>query len=222
VHRVLEQLFDVPPERRDLRAATDLVAPSWAEALAEYPQLAEMFGTSQALAQWLESAAVLLRRYFTMEDPRRLRPAERELYVETDLASGLRLRGYVDRLEVSTSGLVRVVDYKTGTAPPEAYEGRALFQMKFYALVLWRTSGVVPALLQLMYLGDGEVLRYEPTEADLLGTERKVEAIWAAIRRATDTGDWRPSPGRRCDWCAHHDLCPAWGGTPPPLPGPET
>jgi putative RecB family exonuclease len=61
-------------------------------------------------------------------------------------------------------------------------------------------------------------LRYEPDEAGLLATERKVAALWQAIERATETGDWRPSPSRVCEWCHHRPLCPAWGGTPPPLP----
>jgi putative RecB family exonuclease len=90
--------------------------------------------------------------------------------------------------------------------------------MKFYALVLWRVRGQVPRLLQLIYLGSGEVLRYVPDEADLRATERKVLALWAAISRATERGDWRASPSRLCDWCEHKALCPAFGGTPPPLP----
>jgi putative RecB family exonuclease len=98
------------------------------------------------------------------------------------------------------------------------FEAKALFQMKFYALVIWRTRGVLPAMLQLVYLGNGEMLRYVPDERDLLATERKVEAIWRAIRLAEESGDWRPSPGRLCSWCAHQAVCPAWGGTPPPLP----
>ena len=73
-------------------------------------------------------------------------------------------------------------------------------------------------MLQLIYLGNGEMLRYVPDEADLLATERKVEAIWKAIVRAHETGDWRPSRSRLCDWCSFHDLCPEFGGTPPPLP----
>ena len=93
--------------------------------------------------------------------------------------------------------------------------------MRFYALVLWRTTGVVPTLLQLMYLGDREVLRYEPDEADLLATERKLRALWAAIERATRERDFRPSPSRLCGWCDHQALCPAFGGTPPPWPEPE-
>ncbi len=75
-----------------------------------------------------------------------------------------------------------MVDYKTGRSPGEFFEAKALFQMKFYALVIWRTRGVLPAMLQLVYLGNGEILRYTPDEHDLLATERKVEAIWQAIR----------------------------------------
>lgn len=113
---------------------------------------------------------------------------------------------------------MRVVDYKTGRAPSELFEGKALFQMKFYALVLWRSRGVMPTLLQLVYLGDGQIVRYAPDEADLRALERNVAAVWQAIRRAAETGDWRPRTSRLCDWCDFRDLCPEWGGTPPPLP----
>ena len=160
----------------------------------------------------------MLDRYFTLEDPTRLEPAERELYVESLLESRLLLRGFVDRLDVSPDGRLRVVDYKTGRSPGPLFEAKALFQMKFYALVIWRNRGVVPTVLQLVYLGNAELLRYEPDEQDLLATERKVVAIWQAIRQAEETGDWRPNPGRMCDWCSHQAICPAWGGTPPPLP----
>ena len=64
---------------------------------------------------------------------------------------------------------MRIVDYKTGRAPSPLFEAKALFQMKFYALVLWRLRGAVPALLQLVYLGNGEVLRYAPDEARAAG-----------------------------------------------------
>ena len=170
------------------------------------------------LAAWLEGAGVMLDRYFTLEDPRRIEPAHRELSVEAELASGLHLRGYIDRLDVAPGGEIRIVDYKTGTAPPEAFEARAMFQMRFYALAIWRAQGRVPSMLQLMYLGNGEIVRYQPDESDLLATERKVEALWQAIERALRSGDWRPRPGRICEWCAHQAICPAFGGTPPPLP----
>jgi RecB family exonuclease len=111
-----------------------------------------------------------------------------------------------------------VPTHNTGRSPGEFFEAKALFQMKFYALVIWRTRGVVPAMLQLVYLGNGELVRYVPDEDDLRATERKVEAIWRAIRAAEEAGDWRPNKSRLCDWCAHQSICPEFGGTPPPLP----
>ena len=187
--------------------------------LAEEPELAQLFGDdAEALESWLASADDLLATYFGMEDPTRLEPAERELLVETTLDSGLVLRGYVDRLDVAPSGEMRVVDYKTGNAPMELYEARALFQMRFYALVLWKLHGRVPSLLKLLYLGSNEVLEYQPDERDLLATERQLEALWAAVSRAVETGDWRPSPSPLCEWCDHQVRCPAFGNEPPPLP----
>ena len=90
--------------------------------------------------------------------------------------------------------------------------------MKFYALVLWRTRGVVPRQLRLMYLADTDTLSYAPDAEELDRFERTLKAIWAAIERATQTGDFRPSPSRLCDWCDHQRSCPAFGGTPPPFP----
>jgi putative RecB family exonuclease len=94
-----------------------------------------------------------------------------------------------------------------------------MFQMKFYALVVLLTRGVVPSQLRLMYLTDGEELTYQPDEAELWRFARTLEAIWEAILKAGRTGDFRPSPSRLCDWCAHQALCPSFGGTPPPYPG---
>ncbi|WP_030167825.1 RecB family exonuclease [Spirillospora albida] len=218
VHAVLERLYDLPTAGRTPDAARAMLDPEWERLLAAEPELAELFAGDAERDRWMEQAAAMVERYFTLEDPRRLEPAERELFVETVLDSGLKLRGYIDRVDVAPSGDVRIVDYKTGTAPRADFEARALFQMRFYALVLWRLRGRVPRLLQLMYLGNGEVLRYEPDEADLRATERKVEALWAAIRRAMDTGEWVPRTSRLCDWCDHQALCPKFGGTPPPLP----
>lgn len=220
VHAVLERLFDLPAAARTMSTARSMLRPQWEQLLEADPELSVLFPEDDGagLAAWLTSAEQLVDRWFTLEDPTRLEPAERELYVETTLEDGLLLRGYVDRLDVAPTGEVRVVDYKTGRSPHEAFEAKALFQMRFYALVLWRTRGVVPRMLQLVYLGDGQVLRHEPDEAELLATERKLRALWQAIERAATTGDWRPSPSRLCDWCDHQALCPAFGGIPPELP----
>jgi putative RecB family exonuclease len=219
VHAVLERLFDLPAPERTPQAAESLLAPQWQALVEQEPELAEMITSDERLteATWFSDAQALIETWFTLEDPTRLEPSERELYVETDV-DGLVLRGYVDRLDVAPDGAMRVVDYKTGRSPSELFEGKALFQMKFYALVLWRLRGEIPRLLQLVYLGNGEVVRYSPDEHDLLSLERNLKAVWTAIERAAQTGDWRPKTSKLCDWCDYRQFCPAWGGTPPPLP----
>ena len=222
VHAVLERLFDAPAGQRTPEAARALLRPEWARLLEKRPELAGLFpddADGAELGRWLAEAEQLLDGWFRLEDPNRLEPAERELYVETELESGLRLRGYVDRVDVAPTGEVRIVDYKTGKAPSRDYEGKAMFQMKFYALVLWRLRGVVPRRLQLVYLGGGgAVVSYDPDLADLRAVERKLLALWEAIQGALATGEWPATRNRLCDWCAHKALCPAFGGTPPPYP----
>ncbi len=220
VHSVLERLFDLPAASRTIAAAQSLLLPEWDRLRAVEPELDLLFDDPAALAGWLASARELVETYFGLEDPARVQPTEREQLVEVVLDGGLLLRGIIDRLDVAPTGEIRVVDYKTGASPRDAFEGKALFQMKFYALVVWRIRGVVPRQLRLMYLGDSDTLTYCPDEQELARFERNLFALWAAIARATESGDFRPSPSRLCDWCDHKALCPAWGGTPPPFPPP--
>lgn len=221
VHSVLERLFALPGGERVRDRAHELLPPAWEQLLEQNPEFGELFdGTDDPeLASWLDSARDLLDSYFALEDPRRLDPEACELRVETELDSGLLLRGFIDRVDVAPTGEIRLVDYKTGSAPREVGEARAMFQMKFYALVLWRTRGELPRQLLLMYLADQQSLAYTPDEAELRRFERTLDAIWQAILKAGRTGDFRPNPSRLCDFCDHKPRCPAHGGTPPPYPG---
>lgn len=218
IHAVLEHLYQLPPADRDPDTAVELLPTEWQRLLSEDPDLATLFDTPDELAQWLANAAELVRGYFTMEDPTRLAPAELEAAVATELPSGLRLRGVIDRLDVAPSGAIRVVDYKTGTAPRAAFEAKALFQLKFYAVVLRRTTGQVPASLRLVYLADREVLDYQPSEGEIVAFERTIEALWQAIATSIAKREFRPNPSKLCGWCSFQRYCPEFGGEVPEFP----
>lgn len=249
VHAVLERLYDLPAADRTADAAKSMVSDEWEKLLVAEPDLQQIVAelreraTIQSdpaeiaageatevdpepdgtvIGRWLVSAAALLDSYFTLEDPTRIQPIGRELMVEFNLGDGPVLRGIIDRLDATTDGDLRVVDYKTGVTPREAYEAKALFQMKFYALVLYRTRGVVPRQLRLLYLGDEDKLSYSPDAEELDRFERTLRAIWTAIQASIDRQEFRPSPSRLCAWCDYQALCPAWGGTPPPYPAAAT
>lgn len=221
VHAALEQLYALPAAERDRDTALTLVEPAWDRVLNSQPDAADTIAP-ELHAELLEEARALLSGYYRLEDPTRFDPQSCEQRVEVELADGTLLRGFVDRIDVAPTGELRVVDYKTGKAPPEARalaEFKAMFQMKFYAVALLRSRGVAPARLRLLYLADGQVLDYSPEVDELLRFERTLMAMWHAIQTAGATGDFRPNPSRLCNWCAHQAHCPAYGGTPPPYPG---
>jgi putative RecB family exonuclease len=214
VHAALEQLYGLPAAQRDPDTARSLVEPAWERVIAGERELAGELEPEQRV-QLLEEARALLSGYYRLEDPTRFDPESCEQRVEVELADGTLLRGYIDRIDVAATG-------ETGKAPPEARalaEFKAMFQMKFYAVALFRSRGVLPARLRLIYLADGQVLDYAPDHDELLRFEKTLMAIWRAIQSAGQTGDFRASPSRLCDWCPHQQHCPVFGGTPPPYPG---
>lgn len=218
VHAVLERLFDLPAAGRTEPAAQELVGPQWDRLRTDRPEVLGMFTGPEDLEAWLAQARSLLTQYFRMENPQRLEPREREMLVETELGSGVLLRGYVDRVDVAPNGAVRIVDYKTGKSPGYRFQDEALFQMRFYGLMIWRLHGTVPARLQLVYLGDGRTLTHDPEEAELLDLERDLDALWATIADTARSGEFAPRRSRLCDWCSFQSSCPLFGGEPPEMP----
>jgi putative RecB family exonuclease len=231
VHTALEHLFDLPAKERTVSRTRVLLTEAWLELAASDPESALVLQSELGLAigvdpaeaaeRVLARALPLLDTYFALEDPSRLEPHARELGVSVEIADSFAIRGFVDRIDRSPAGEIRIVDYKTGKAPGARFEAKAMFQMRFYALAWWRMTGEMPRMLQLMYLGSSEVLRYEPNEDDLLSTERKILALREAINKAARSGEFAPTTSRLCDWCAHRPSCPAWGGELPPMPPPS-
>ena len=188
VHAALEALYALPASERDLDRAQELVVPAWELLTAEEPELAQAFTPDQQ-QQLLNEAQSLLAGYYRLEDPQRFDPQACEQRIEVELPDGTLLRGFIDRIDVAATGEMRVVDYKTGKAPPEARglaEAKAMFQMKFYAVALLRSRGVVPTRLRLVYLADGQILDYTPDHDELIRFERTLVAIWQAIQLLED------------------------------------
>ena len=126
----------------------------------------------------------------------------------------MRLRGIIDRLELDADGELVVTDYKTGQgprrAPGAAAPGRA---SRFYSLLCERLFGQRPARVQLLYLADPVAIISAPTDrSPPAASSASSAAIWTAVERACEREDFRPNPGRLCDWCAFKAYCPSFGG----------
>ena len=213
VHRALELLFCAPGVDRTVARAHLCLA----EAISELSTDAEFVALGLDADQqttFFGEAAVMIDRYFTLEDPTTISPIGIELRLEVQVGD-LRLRGIIDRLELDAQGELIVTDYKTGRAPSESQEMSRLGGVHFYAYMCERLFGKRPAAIQLVYLGDKpQVIVATPSEQSIAGLEKKVRAIWTAVERACERDDFRPKQSALCNWCAFKAYCPAFGGNP--------
>lgn len=216
VHAVLEHLFEQPATERTVEAATALVDPEFAKLRKNDPSLVEIFADPEQQNEFLSQTRALLEGYFRLERPENLEPFRREQKIEVRLSSGVLLRGIVDRIDRAPNGALRVIDYKTGRAPSPRFMEDALFQMRFYALLL-RGNLRLPARMQLLYLKSQQVLTLDPTDRDIEGFEEQVNDLWQRIEGAAHSGDFSPQRSKLCGWCPYQQYCPEYEGTPPQL-----
>ena len=209
IHSVLEDIFELPASDRTFESAVDLLPASWSAQLEKTPELGALVLDEK---EWMDRAQALLTNYFSLENPTTFESTYRELHLERNISDEVYLHGYVDRLDIAPTGEVRIVDYKTGKSPKPGWEEKALFQLRVYALLYWKNNGVIPKLLQLIYLGDTRLIKSVPTEADLIKTERILFDIAEDILRAIERNEFRPKPSKLCDWCFFKAICPAHVG----------
>jgi len=206
VHTILQDLFEFPSQERTPQTAINLLPSRWAAQLEGKPALLEMVSSEK---EWLDRASSLLQTYFTLENPSTFEATHREMHLEDDFDSDIYLHGYVDRLDVAPTGEVRIVDYKTGKSPRPGWEEKALFQLRVYALLYWKNTGVLPRLLQLIYLGDGRIVKSNPTMAEIESAEKVLRRVAQDIFISIEKEYWPPKPSRLCDWCYFKSICPA-------------
>lgn len=212
VHRALELLMVRKPAERTLANGLADLATAQVE-YADHPDITGLDLTPEQLDAFHADAASLVTKYFDLEDPTEVRPIGLELKLQADVG-GTRLRGIIDRLELDPDGELVVSDYKTGSVPRPQYEQSKLTGVQLYALLCERVFGRRPVRVQLLYLKGPTAIVAEPTQQKLRSVETKTGAVWTAVERACAGNDFRPKPGRLCDWCSYQAYCPAFGGDP--------
>ena len=217
VHSTLENLYALPREERNETLARELLRTEWEKTLAGDPSVMNLFTDRADFERWHERMYSMISSYFAIEDPQALEPLSTEALVEATTSQGVNLLGYIDRVDQAPNGDLRVIDYKTGKAPGPRYVEEALYQLRFYALLLARTQ-VLPSRMQLVYLKAGQVITFDPEAGDIANFERHIDQLWDSIARDIENDSFTPRKNPLCNWCGVRTLCPVFGGTTPPLP----
>ena len=221
VHKVLEDLFDLPREERteehainDLQRAFEHVMATTPDARfaidasLEWPD-GDADASEASVRSFLAALPPFIERYFVIERPEGFDATHRERYVKGQIDDDLWLHGYVDRIDVAPNGDVRIVDYKTGRSPAAPYQQKSLFQLKCYALLWQHEHDVRVRRLMMLFLGDGQRLVHDPSATDIEQAKEQVRRVWSDMKRANERGRWEAKPSRLCDWCSYQSRCPA-------------
>ena len=207
IHNILEKLLGLSSEERTIENAKKEVPVHWDILKNQIPDLAQLVSSEK---EWIDRANALLDSYFQLENPQTFTPTHMEAHLELEVVDDLLLHGYVDRIDVAQTAEVRIVDYKTGKSPRIGYEDKALFQLRFYALLWWKLYGEIPKLIQLLYLGDQKILKSSPTKRELEITHDKSLKVGNDIKISHQKNFWPTQTSRLCDWCSFKNICPAF------------
>ena len=120
---------------------------------------------------------------------------------------GIKVRGIVDRVDENSDGYV-IVDYKTGSPKSQKAADDSL-QLSVYAIALGNGKPVKSLVFQNL-ANNSTVETARPPE-DLHRTELKIIEVAAGIT----AGHFEAKPGRHCNYCAYHSICPEMEMTAP-------
>ena len=223
VHLILEDLYKIEKSQRNFEWATQDIYKYINNLLQEdpnnycaidssidFPLKESIEFDKQKIDSLVAEIKLLLANYFQLEDPSKLEPKSTEELIEHDLTEDVHLKGYVDRIDVSSQGWIRINDYKTGKSPKQNFESKVLFQLKFYALVIYKSTGSLAKQLRLMYLKDANILSYEPTLSDIELTEQKILSVAKQIDLCITEDSFTPTTSKLCDYCYFKKICPAY------------
>jgi putative RecB family exonuclease len=125
-----------------------------------------------------------------------------EARFEMKLHDGVRLTGIIDRIARSPSGMLRVIDYKTGSKVPNPLSDP---QLTYYAAWVFQNYDDETAELCYVDLRNGKELTAEfHREAIVPHIEKLVEEI----RRINATEEFQANPSMLCKWCGYNPICP--------------
>lgn len=164
------------------------------------------FGTPELNTAWLDKAKdVVLKLYDNWPNSDGV-PIELEMRVEA-VVEGVQWIGVIDRIESTSAGTLRVVDYKTSTQAMTVKDAAESVQLGFYATALM-TEGRDVAEAQLWYpRTSAKSVSIRSFDMDGLdGVQDQLERVTRAIR----SEDWEPKVGAPCERCAFRLSCPAW------------
>jgi putative RecB family exonuclease len=161
--------------------------------------------------QTLEAEGERILRAFFAEEQRRL-TTDRAVFIEIDfkvpLRPGFVLTGRIDRIDQTSTGAYRVLDYKSSRRPLEhLMRPEDSFQLALYGLGAQNITGEAPESVGFYYLAHSVILSTAFTQA----AADRVLAAFSDLADAVSSQVFTPDPApEKCASCPYQPMCPVY------------
>ena len=148
-----------------------------------------------------ERGKALLTGFFEKGYDPNIVPRALEEPFKIKITPTLTLGGKIDRIDTLTDGTTEIIDYKTGTMP-KTRNAESDLQLTVYALA----GGAEKVKVSFYFLEDQIKLSATRTSQQLVQARKDI------AQKAEEMGrsDFRPTPGKHCDFCEFRLICEAW------------
>lgn len=141
-------------------------------------------------------------------DPNKI-PSRLEEPFKIKITPALTLGGKIDRIDEFKNGDIEIIDYKTGQAPKSRNPADD-FQLTVYALAA-ADKGILDkspdnVIVSFYFFEGQEKISGTRTKKQLEEAKEKIKVTADAI----STSDFKPTPGKHCDFCEFRLICEAW------------
>lgn len=151
------------------------------------------------------SGAAMLKDYHLshfVKDDLTTEGLEQHFVLEID--DGRRFQGFIDRLARDESGVLHIIDYKTGARVPSDFGGKDGDQLKAYAVAMFEKTDAAELVLRLDYLRRGKSLSHRIRREESVEVARR---LGERIRFAAEANVFPTNAGILCGWCGFNDIC---------------
>lgn len=213
VHRVLQYLHDRLLDGIVLTEA-EVLASLRAEWRRDWHAGIHIVRTENTADDYLRIAERCVRGYYCAHAPfdgDGTIGTEIEVLFTLDERQDIQIRGFVDRLSRTSTGVYEIHDYKTSRRFPKQADVDRDRQLALYQLAIQaKHPDARDVRLVWHFLAHDRKLVSVRTEGALERLKRETLAAIARVTRATEANDFPANRSKLCDWCEYRLVCPAW------------
>ena len=206
VHRGLEILLALPPEKRTQGAAYAAIRGAWPET-EEGADFKSLNLSDEHTMDMRRGAMASMRSYFMVENPADVNVVATERKLDAEIG-GVPFRGIIDRLDRDHFGDYVVTDYKNGKVPIPRFQGPKLRQLNFYGALVEAVDGILPVEGRLVFTAHAKEICTTITRRTVDEAIQVAVDTWDDVNRSFASGKFAPKTGPLCGWCPFASECP--------------